>query len=132
MGRFTLRLPKTLHNELDVLAKGEGVSLNQYIVYALTQKVTSEKLVLGGGSRNKNLTPEETKLLANVKLIPQEEVSAQYEAFEALLSRLEKEASDEEVEQYLSEREPVEPETDLRPEAIARFKERIPQSTAYR
>lgn len=130
MGRFTLRLPKTLHNELDVLAKGEGVSLNQYIVYALTQKVTSEKLVLGGVSRNKNLTPEETKLLANIKLIPQEEVSAQYEAFEALLSRLGKEASDEEVEQYLSEREPVEPEADLRPEAIARFKERILRRTA--
>ncbi len=129
MGRFTLRLPKTLHKELDVLAKGEGVSLNQYIVYALTQKVTSEKLVLGGSSKNRELTPEETKLLANIKLIPQEQVSEQYEAFEALLSRLGKEASDEEVEQYLSEREPIEPEADLKPEeAIARFKERIPQS----
>ncbi len=130
MGRFTLRLPKTLHKELDVLAKGEGVSLNQYIVYALTQKATSEKLVLGGGSRNKNLTPEQTKLLTNINLIPQDQVSEQYEAFEALLSRLGKEASNEEVERYLSEREPVEPEAELKPEATARFKERISQSTA--
>ena len=128
MGRFTLRLPKTLHSELDILAKGEGVSLNQYIVYALTQKVTSEKLVLGWGSKNRELTPEETKLLANIKLIPQEQVSEQYKAFEALLSRLGQEASDEEVEQYLSEREPVEPEADLKPGAVARFKERIAQA----
>jgi hypothetical protein len=131
MGRFTLRLPKTLHNEPDILAKGEGVSLNQYIVYALTQKVTSEKLVLGWGSKDRKLTPEETKLLANIKLIPQEQVSEQYEAFEALLSRLGKEASDEEVEQYLSEREPVEPEADLRPEAVARFREHIAQAKQY-
>ncbi len=57
--------------------------------------------------------------------LPQKQVSEQYKAFEALLSRLGKEASDEEIEQYLSEREPVEPEAGLKPEALARFKERI-------
>jgi hypothetical protein len=41
MGRFTLRLPETLHNELEKRAQQEGVSLNQYVVYALTRQVTS-------------------------------------------------------------------------------------------
>lgn len=40
MGRFTVRLPDTLHHELESQAQQEGVSLNQYLVYALTQKVT--------------------------------------------------------------------------------------------
>lgn len=40
MGRFTLRLPQTLHQELETLAELEGVSLNQYILYALTRQVS--------------------------------------------------------------------------------------------
>jgi hypothetical protein len=40
MGRFTLRLPQTLHYELENLAQLEGVSLNQYIVYALTRQIS--------------------------------------------------------------------------------------------
>jgi HicB family len=40
MGRFTVRLPDTLHHELESQAQQEGVSLNQYLVYTLTQKVT--------------------------------------------------------------------------------------------
>lgn len=39
MSRLTLRLPETLHQQLIHLAEGEGVSLNQYIVYALTRHV---------------------------------------------------------------------------------------------
>jgi predicted HicB family RNase H-like nuclease len=31
-------LPETLHQQLAQLAEGEGVSLNQYIVYALTRQ----------------------------------------------------------------------------------------------
>lgn len=125
MGRFTVRLPKTLHNELDLLAKGEGISLNQYIVYALTEKVTLEKLVLGQDDKRMELTPAKARLLAHVKLIPPEQVTAQYEAFEALLSSLGEEASDEEVEQYLAEREPVEMEPDLKPAAVIHLKEHI-------
>jgi len=40
MSRLTLRLPETLHNQLSALADEEAVSLNQYIVYALTRQVT--------------------------------------------------------------------------------------------
>lgn len=34
-GQFKLRLPKTLHRDLVLQAKREGVSLNQYCVYLL-------------------------------------------------------------------------------------------------
>jgi predicted HicB family RNase H-like nuclease len=40
MGRLTVCLPGTLHEQLTLLADREGVSLNQYIVYALTRQVT--------------------------------------------------------------------------------------------
>lgn len=36
-GKFTLRLPKTLHYRLTVEAKREGVSLNQYALYKLAK-----------------------------------------------------------------------------------------------
>jgi len=36
-GKFTLRLPKTLHLKLTQDAKREGVSLNQYALYKLAQ-----------------------------------------------------------------------------------------------
>jgi predicted HicB family RNase H-like nuclease len=35
-GRLTLRVPKSLHRELYQLSSGDGISLNQYIVSALT------------------------------------------------------------------------------------------------
>ena len=34
-GKFVLRLPKTLHQELSIRAAEEGVSLNQYALYKL-------------------------------------------------------------------------------------------------
>ncbi|MDD3627413.1 MAG: toxin-antitoxin system HicB family antitoxin, partial [bacterium] len=37
-GRFTVRLPKTLHQELKSAASSEGLSLNQYISYRLSEK----------------------------------------------------------------------------------------------
>ena len=41
MSRLTVRLPETLHQQLVNLAQKEGVSLNQYLVYALTLQVSS-------------------------------------------------------------------------------------------
>ena len=37
MGRFTVRLPETLHHQLIKHAEKEGVSLNQYVVFCLTR-----------------------------------------------------------------------------------------------
>jgi acetylornithine deacetylase/succinyl-diaminopimelate desuccinylase-like protein len=87
-----------------------------------------EKLVLGQDGERQALTPEKARLLANIRLIPPEQVAEQHASFEALLSRLGVAASDEEVEQYLSEREPVEPEPNLKPEAVMRLRERIAQA----
>ena len=36
-GKFLLRLPKTLHRRLSYESKREGVSLNQYALYKLSQ-----------------------------------------------------------------------------------------------
>jgi len=35
-GKFNVRVPASLHRKLHKLAKKEGVSLNQYVVYALS------------------------------------------------------------------------------------------------
>ena len=39
MGRLTVRLPDTLHEQLKRIAEHENISMNQYIVYALTRQV---------------------------------------------------------------------------------------------
>ena len=39
MRRLTLRLPETLFHRLELLADSEGVSLNQYLFFALAQSV---------------------------------------------------------------------------------------------
>ena len=36
-GKFLLRIPKSLHSKLALAAKNEGVSLNQYALYKLSQ-----------------------------------------------------------------------------------------------
>ena len=36
-GKFVVRIPKTLHQKLSVEAMEEGVSLNQYALYKLSQ-----------------------------------------------------------------------------------------------
>jgi hypothetical protein len=67
MGRLTLRLPESLHQQLESQARQEKVSLNQYLVYALTRHVAMAYMV----------TP-----------IPEEAVQQQREAFTALLENL--------------------------------------------
>lgn len=41
-GKFTLRLPKTLHRELVLQAEDEGISLNQYILYLVSRGLNKE------------------------------------------------------------------------------------------
>ncbi|HEC93686.1 MAG TPA: toxin-antitoxin system HicB family antitoxin, partial [Candidatus Atribacteria bacterium] len=43
-GRILLRLPKSLHRKLIENAKEEGVSLNQYIVYLISERNKENKL----------------------------------------------------------------------------------------
>lgn len=103
MNRLTLRLPETLHNQLKVTAKREGVSLNQYIVYALTRQVT---------------------LTHTIEAVPEKIVEQQWTQFTELIQDL-GQASDAEIKKVLAEREIVEPEFDLSPEVVACLQERL-------
>lgn len=85
MSRLTLRLPETLHGQLKEAAKREGVSLNQYVVFALAQKTAPSFSVFKRSD---------------------EDVKAQTEAFHAYLDRAPK-ATDEEVAALLEARERV-------------------------
>jgi HicB family len=103
MSRLTLRLPETLHQQLTRLADGEGVSLNQYIVYALTRQTTLAYTVLS---------------------VPNAEVKQQQQAFQSLRERL-GQASDDEIESVLATRELVAPEPELSADVIALLQEKI-------
>jgi uncharacterized protein (DUF1778 family) len=103
MSRLTLRLPETLHQKLSRLAESEGVSLNQYIVYALTHQ---------------------TALGHAIRVIPESEVEQQQQAFQLLIDRL-GQASSAEIESVLAAREQVEPEAELIPEIVDRLREKI-------
>lgn len=106
MSRFTLRLPETLHQQLANLADGEGVSLNQYIVYALTRQVT---------------------LAYSVSAVSKEDIQQQKLSFDALVQDLGK-ASSSEVATALAERETVSPEKDLDSHTVALLQEKIQNS----
>ncbi|MGL5795641.1 MAG: toxin-antitoxin system HicB family antitoxin [Waterburya sp.] len=103
MSRLTLRLPETLHQQLTNLAQGEGVSLNQYIVYALTRQVDSAY---------------------TVEVISKEEREQQKKNFDNLMAQL-RTADEKEIERVLSQREVVQPEPELTPEIINRLKTKI-------
>lgn len=106
MGRFTLRLPETLHNELESRAQQEGVSLNQYIVYMLTRQVASTY---------------------TIQVLPEKTVREQKASYEKLLDTL-GEASLAKTKAFLAERETAEPEEGLSDDVITRLERRIEAS----
>ena len=103
MSRLTLRLPETLHRQLETLAKQEQTSLNQYIVYALTRQAaeayTAHELSEGA-------------------------VTQQRAAFDALLQNL-GQASAEQIDKVLAQREQTTPERGLSPKLIRRVRRRL-------
>jgi hypothetical protein len=101
MGRLTLRLPETLHRQLEEQAQRERISLNQYLVYALTRQVT---------------------MAYTVSPLPPETVQQQREMFDELLRGLGA-APPAEIERELAGREEA-PPPDLPPEALARLQQR--------
>lgn len=103
MGRLTVRLPDTLHHQLTTLADKEGVSLNQYIVYALTRQTT---------------------LAYIVETASHEEIEKHRLSFEQMLEDL-GEATTEEIEQALKDREVIEPGSELEAAAVSRLKEKL-------
>lgn len=103
MSRLTLELPETLHQQLITLAKDEGVSLRQYILYSLTKQTT---------------------LSYTVKPVPENEIIKQRTDFNSLLQSL-GHTSFAEIEKIMQEREVVEPEAGLSPEIVKRLQNKI-------
>jgi hypothetical protein len=103
MSRLTLRLPETLHRQLEELAQGEEISLNQYIVYALTRQVT---------------------LAYTVQAVPEKAIAQQRATYTALLQTL-GEASFNQIEQAMAEREEVPLENTLTTEVVQTIHRRI-------
>lgn len=103
MSRLTLRLPETLHRQLEALAKREQASLNQYIVYALTRQVTQAY---------------------TVQAVPEEAVAQQRAACTTLLQNL-GHASPDAIEKVMAQREEIEPEKGLSPKIIKRLRRRL-------
>ncbi|MTJ18034.1 MULTISPECIES: toxin-antitoxin system HicB family antitoxin [unclassified Dolichospermum] len=107
MSRLTLRLPETLHQHLIKLAETEGVSLNQYIVYALTRQAVSTEFI---------------------QATPEKEIIEQKQSFNTLLQGLGK-ASESEIKSVLAEREVVQPEAELTHEIITSLQQKISNAT---
>jgi hypothetical protein len=103
MGRFTLRLPESLHNELESRAQKEGVSLNQYIVYTLTRQVASTY---------------------TIQVLPEQLIKEQKVSFEKLLDSL-GESSLSATKEFLAERESGQREDDLTDEVVAQLEEKL-------
>lgn len=101
MSRLTLRLPDALHRLLSKQAKQEGISLNQYIVYALTREATLSYVVQ-----------------------PVADTDSQRTAFTALQKKLGR-ASFDEIRAVLDDRESVAPENGLSPDVVARLKQQL-------
>jgi hypothetical protein len=103
MSQLTVELPETLHHQLESLAQTEGVSLSQYVLFALTRQAT---------------------LSYTVRSVPETEIAQQRTAFATLLNNL-GQASFSEIEKVMQEREIVEPEIGLTPEVVKRLQNRI-------
>lgn len=103
MSRLTLRLPETLHRQLEDQAKQENVSLNQYLVYALTRYASSPYIVTPVSEQNV------------------QQQRADYQRFRNNLRR----GTPEEIRAALDEAEHIAPEPDLDPELVERLRYRI-------
>jgi hypothetical protein len=103
MRRLTLRLPETLFHRLELLADSEGISLNQYLVYSLTQSV----------ARSYRVIP-----------VPQAEIERQHARFDEMITSLGT-ASDEEFDAILAEGVGDERGMGLDPVLATRIEEKI-------
>ena len=62
MSQVALRLPEQLHNDIKLIADQQGVSMNHFLVYAITSKVAELKSQQAFvKSRTDGLTKEDAK-----------------------------------------------------------------------
>ena len=111
MNEVTLQLPKTLYQNLDVLAEREAVPLPQYILYILTRQIAGESYT--------------------VRVVPEADVVSQKASFDSLLRKWGKIPSSE-ADKILEKREPAELEADMAPEVASSLKTRIARSKSNR
>ena len=96
MSQLVLEIPDTLRQKLEELARNEGVSLSQYLIFALTcQAVTAY----------------------TVKAVSEEEIDQQKSDFAHLLRTL-GQANLEEIEQVMQDRKVVRPQKGLTPQVV--------------
>jgi len=103
MSRLTLRLPDSLHQQLESLAGNEQVSLNQYIVYALTRQVTMDY---------------------TIQAVPEKALAEQRAQYTTLLQTL-GQASFAEIQKALDDREQAELDPGLTPEVAAALQKKF-------
>jgi predicted transcriptional regulator len=103
MSRLTLRLPDSLHQQLESLADNEQVSLNQYIVYALTRQVTLDY---------------------TIQAVPEKALAEQRAQYTTLLQTL-GQASFEEIQKALDNREQADLDPGLTPEVAAALRKKF-------
>jgi hypothetical protein len=115
MSRLTLRLPETLHQQLALVAEQEGVSLNQYIVYALTRQTVNAPL--------QGLNVE------RISVQPDAETDRQKSSFQTLKDGL-GEASSVDIERILAARKEVTSDPELTTDTIDSPRERLTGTTA--
>jgi len=99
MSHVTLQLPETLHHQLASHAQREGVSLQQYILYALTRQLAHTY---------------------TVHVISEEGVAQQQAQFAALLEELGS-APPAALTAALAAREPSAPEPELTPDVVTQL-----------
>jgi predicted HicB family RNase H-like nuclease len=105
MSEVTLRLPKTLHRNLEMLAEKEEVPLTQYIIYILSRQVPRSY---------------------TVQIVSEDDAAEQKGSFDHVLKSWGS-ISTAETNRILDERETVEPEADLSPELVNRLQDKIAQ-----
>ena len=103
MSQIQLTLPQTLHDQLDTLAKHEGVSLPEYILYILAYQA---------------------RAAYTAQPVPQDALHTQHTQFSDLLKDL-GQATVSEIQRVLGQRDVVQPEEELRAETTHRLQQKI-------
>ncbi len=106
MSQIEISVPDTLLNQLKTTARKEGVSLDQYILFALTRQ---------------------TMLIPSIRKVSGKDAEFQHKDFTERIKRLGNASSDE-LDKVLQERDPVEPEPDLKQETVLLLKNRIAEA----
>lgn len=107
MSRVTLQLPETLHRHLASQAQREGVSLQQYLLYALTRQLAQSYAV---------------------HVVSEEVVAQQQAQFSALLETL-GQAPPTLLTATFAARDTRVPEPELTPEVLTRLRARLIEHT---